>query len=89
MEVKVFNLTDKAELQSITIEACPPDGEPIEINNEMYYVCETECDESGEIKSIGVIPLVAKDPGKIKDIKGYVNCLSIAHKRVSLRKNRK
>jgi|WetSurMetagenome_2_1015567.scaffolds.fasta_scaffold00132_18 hypothetical protein len=81
IEVRIYNVTDKTELDSVTVDTCPRDGDPIEIDHEMYYVCETDCAGTGDIRSIGVIPLVAKDPAKIPDVKDYINCLSVAHKR--------
>lgn len=32
--------------------------------------------------AIGLIPLVVRDPVKVKNIKEYINCLSIAHRKV-------
>jgi hypothetical protein len=33
-----------------------------------------------------VIPLVVKNPDKVANIKDYINCLSVAHRRIQFRK---
>jgi hypothetical protein len=75
-------IIDNINLPSIELDKCPHDGDPMEINQEMYFVCERNCDQEGNILSVGVIPLVVRNPKKIKNIKGYINCLSITHRRV-------
>jgi hypothetical protein len=88
-EVKVFDLVEKIELPSVMVNDCPEDGDPLEINHELYYVCERDCTPKGDISSVGVIPLVVKNPKKVENIDTYLNCLSIAHRRVLFRKEGK
>lgn len=87
-EVRVYNVIDNVVLSSMTFDNFPEEGEPLEINREMYYVCERESDQNGVIESIGVIPLVVKNPKKVENIESYIHCLSIAHRRVRFRKGR-
>jgi hypothetical protein len=82
-----FNVIDQTNLPEITVDRLPVDGDPLEIDREMYYVCETKCKENNGLQKIGVIPLVVKNPTKVQNIKSYIDCLSIAHRRIQFRKN--
>ena len=86
--IKPFNVTDKTELPELSVNQIPADGDPLEINGEMYYVCErSDGKQSGPVE-IGVIPLVVRNPAKVVNIDNYLKCLSIAHRKVQF-KNKK
>ena len=87
VKIRPFNVIDNTGLPEITVNQFPADGDPLEIDREMYYVCETKSKEGDGLQGIGVIPLVVKNPAKIQNIKSYIDCLSIAHRRVQFRKN--
>lgn len=87
VKIKPFNVIDKTELPEITVGQVPVSGDPLEIEKEMYYVCETKSREKGDFQKIGVIPLVVRNPAKVENINSYIECLSIAHRRVQFRKN--
>ena len=87
MKIKPFNVIDKTDLPEITVDQIPVDGDPIEIDREMYYVCETRYEDKNGFQEIGVIPLVVKNPAKVVNIDSYIKCLSIAHRRIQFRKN--
>ena len=76
MKIKPFNVVDHTDLPEITVDQVPVAGDPLEIDREMYYVCETEHKEKDGIQEIGVIPLVVKNPDKVVNIKDYIKCLS-------------
>jgi hypothetical protein len=80
--IKPFNVIDNTELPEISVNKVPTDGDPLEIDREMYYVCEKVFGHQTDIKRIGVIPLVVRNPSKISNIKEYIQCLSIAHRKV-------
>lgn len=86
MKIKPFNVIDQTELPVITVDRIPENGDPIEIEKEMYYACKPGSSVTGEFHEIGVIPLVVKNPSGVANIKEYLNCLSIAHRRVQFRK---
>ena len=88
-DVRVYDVLDKNVLPHFTTGSIPQEGDPVEINHEMYYVCEKNCDPDGNLVSLGLIPLVVRNPREVKNIKEYINCLAIAHKRVQFRKNNK
>jgi hypothetical protein len=88
-EAKIFNVTDKRVLPSMAIEKYPEEGEPLEIEKEVYYVCKKDYGKKGEGITIDVIPLVVRNPGKVENIKSYLDCLSVAHRRVLFRKENK
>ena len=87
VKIKPFNVIDQTDLTEITVDQIPVAGDPQEIDREMYYVCETKSKEKDGLQEIGVIPLVVKNPTKVQNIKSYIDCLSIAHRRIQFRKN--
>ncbi len=80
--LKPINIIDNTELPEISVNHTLTDGDPIEIKGEMYYVCDSsDIKQSGSME-IGVIPLVVRNPAKVTNIKEYIKCLSIAHRKV-------
>ncbi len=77
-----FNVIDNIELPEISVDMIPTDGDPIEIDKELYYVCEKIYDKKFDHPRIGVIPLVVRNPATVVNIKEYIMCLSIAHRKV-------
>jgi hypothetical protein len=88
VKIKPFNVVDQTDLPAITVDQIPVDGDPLEIDREMYYVCETNYKQKNGPPEIGVIPLVVKNPSKVANIKDYIKCLSIAHRRIQFRKEK-
>jgi hypothetical protein len=87
VKIKPFNVIDNTKLPEIMVESIPVDGDPVEIEREMYYVCETDHEEKDGVQEIGVIPLVVRNPGKVANIREYIKCLSIAQRRIQFRKD--
>jgi hypothetical protein len=77
-----FNVVDKAKLPEMLVDQLPSDGDPLEIDGELFYVCENLSLQQSDSPMIGVIPLVVRNPSKVTDIKKYIECLSIAHRKV-------
>ena len=86
--IKPFNVTDNTELPEVSVNQIPAEGDPLEINGEMFYVCDSSDKEKPGSLEIGVIPLVVRNPAKVLNIENYIKCLSIAHRKV-LFKNEK
>ena len=86
VKIKPFNVVDHTDLPEIKLDRLPADGDPIEIEGEMYYACETTNQETDGVRKIGVIPLVVKNPDKVVNINSYIKCLSIAQRRIQYRK---
>lgn len=82
--VKLYDVVADTELPEISVENLPSDGDPIEINNELYFVCERNYSEPAE-PVIGVIPLVVRNPSRVSNIEQYVRCLSMAQRQVQFR----
>lgn len=82
--IKLYNVVDNEELPEIVVDDLPSEGDPIELDNYMYYVCERLIDDQEEPK-IGVIPLVVRNPAHVSNIDKYLQCLSTAHRRVQFR----
>ncbi|HLN20937.1 MAG TPA: hypothetical protein VK213_07595, partial [Bacteroidales bacterium] len=78
--------TDNTDLPEISVYKIPSSGDPIEIENEMYYACDTGSSDDTNEPRVGVIPLVVRNPRKIDNINEYIKCLSIAHRRIQFRK---
>jgi hypothetical protein len=88
VKIKPFNVVDHTALPAITVDQVPVGGDPLEIDREMYFVCETNYQQKGGLQKIGVIPLIVKNPTKVVNIKNYIKCLSIAHRRIQFRKEK-
>jgi len=86
VKIRPFNVIDHTDLPELTVDQLPVDGDPIEIEREMYYVCETNFQEKDSLHKIGVIPLVVKNPTKVVNIESYIKCLSSAQRRIQYRK---
>lgn len=85
--IKPYNVIDNSELPELPVDQLPANGDPLEIKGEMYYVCESPDYKSGSPK-IGVIPLVVRNPAKVRDIQEYIKCLSIAHRKVKFQNDK-
>ncbi|HEX2974402.1 MAG TPA: hypothetical protein VHO68_00560, partial [Bacteroidales bacterium] len=73
------------ELSEMLVDDLPVDGDPFEINGEIYFVCEKNLNDRSK-PVIGVIPLVVRNPSSVSNINHYLDCLSVAHKKVLFRK---
>jgi hypothetical protein len=82
IKIKLYNVIDNTELPEMSVDQIPTDGDPLEINRELYYICENSDQEKSEPQVIGVIPLVVRNPAKVENIETYIRCLSIAHRKV-------
>ena len=85
MKLRPFNVIDHTSLPEIAVDKLPVDGDPLEIERELYFVCEADINEQDEQK-IGVIPLIVKNPAGVENIVSYIKCLRIAQRRVQFRK---
>jgi hypothetical protein len=75
-------------LPGISVDSVPTQGDPVEVDGELYFVCEQTPEQKDNIPVIGVIPLVVRNPQKVKDINKYIDCLSIAHRKVRFRNSK-
>ena len=80
--IKPFNVIDNTKLPEMSIDKILTNGDPLEIEGEMYYICESNSTRQHNSPEIGVIPLVVRNPADVTNIKEYIKCLSIAHKKV-------
>lgn len=80
--IKPFNVIDQTQLPELSVDQLPTDGDPIEIRGEMYYVCESDLKQQTDSPTIGVIPLIVRNPANVSNIETYIKCLSIAHRKV-------
>jgi hypothetical protein len=83
--IRPVNIIDNTELPDVSVSQIPTDGDPIEIKGEMYYVCDSAVQKTPGSMEIGVIPLVVRNPASVSNIEEYINCLSIAHRKVRFR----
>lgn len=83
--IKPFNVIDQSRLPEVSVEQFPTDGDPLEIQGEMYYVCKDVIDQKSDVEVIGVIPLVVRNPSSVSNINEYIRCLTIAHRRVQFK----
>ena len=87
VKIKPFNVIDNTILPEIIVDSVPVDGDPVEIEKEMYYACETNREEKDGVHEIGLIPLVVRNPTNVKNISNYIKCLTIAQRRIQFRKD--
>lgn len=83
--IKPYDVISHEDLPELSVTSIPAHGDPLEISGDLYFVCEMDPFPESGSHTIGVIPLVVKDPAKVTDIKKYVECLSIAHRKVQFR----
>jgi hypothetical protein len=88
ISIKPFNVITNSDLPELMLEEIPSNGDPMEINGDLYFVCERIVVEDTQIPVIGVIPLIISNPAKIPDIKKYIECLSLAHRKVQFRNSK-
>ena len=86
--IKPYNVIDSTDLPEVSVDQIPTDGDPIEINSEMYYACEKSYETKNGLQKIGVIPLVVRNPLKVLDINKYIHCLSLAHRKVQFKNDK-
>jgi hypothetical protein len=86
--IKPFNVIDHTDLPEMSVDQIPTDGDPLEIKGELYYVCEINYKQQSDPLVIGVIPLVVRNPAKVLNINNYIQCLSIAHRKVQFKNDK-
>jgi hypothetical protein len=77
-----------ADLPEVSIDRILTDGDPLEIEGELYFVCEQNYKQPGDLPVIGVIPLVVRNPCNVTNIKNYIQCLSLAHRKVQFKNDK-
>ena len=82
LTIKPFNVIDRMELPELTVDRVPVNGDPLEIDSQMYFICETKNQMTDGRQTVGVIPLVIKNVTKIKNIESYLKSLHIALRRM-------
>ena len=83
--IRPHDVVTHSDLPEMTVDQIPTDGDPLEINGELYFVCEQKYKQKNDYQVIGVIPLVVRNPAKVLNIKKYIECLSIAHRKVQFK----
>jgi hypothetical protein len=86
--IKPFNVVDHTDLPEMRVDQIPAEGDPLEIEGELYYVCENSYKQQSDPPVIGVIPLVVRNPAKVLNIKNYIHCLSLAHRKVQFKNDK-
>jgi hypothetical protein len=86
--IKPFDVVDNTDLPEMKVDQIPTNGDPLEIQGELYFVCEPDYKQQTNLQKIEVIPLVVKNPSKVSNIKEYINCLSIAHRKVQFKNDK-
>ncbi len=86
--IRPYNVIDRTHLPEMSVNQTPSDGDALEIDGEMFYVCEGANRSQSDSSVIGVIPLVVKNPANVKNIQNYLDCLSLAHRKVLFKNNK-
>jgi len=80
-----YDVVAHKDLPEMKVDQFPTDGDPLEIDGELYFVCEQKYKQQADPRMIGVIPLVVRNPANVLNIKKYIECLSIAHRKVQFK----
>jgi hypothetical protein len=83
--IKPYDVVIKVHLPELAVDRIPTDGDPLEIEKELYFVCEGDPGPQTDVLSIGVIPLVVRNPRNVTNISEYIQCLSLAHRKVQFK----
>jgi hypothetical protein len=83
-----YDVVAQANLPEISVDQIPTDGDSLEIGDELYFVCELNYRPQSDFPVIGVIPLVVRNPCMVKNIKNYIQCLSLAHRKVQFKNDK-
>lgn len=86
--IKPYNVITKGQLPEISADQIPAGGDPLEIDQELYFVCEGDSGSQSDIHVIGVIPLVVRNPRDVTNIREYIQCLSLAHRRLQFKNDK-
>jgi hypothetical protein len=86
--IKPFKVVGHTGLPEMSVDKFPTDGDPLEIEGELYFVCEQNYKQHVDPPLIGVIPLVVRNPAKVLNINNYIHCLSIAHRKVQFKNDK-
>ena len=82
------DVVSHADMPEMSVDQIPGDGDPLEIKGELYFVCEQNYKQQSEHPVIGVIPLIVRNPASVLNIKEYIKCLSIAHRKVQFKNDK-
>lgn len=79
--IRPFNSIDHAVLKEVTVDQIPVTGDPIEIDSNMYLICDIHNNVNDGELSVGVIPIVYKT-GNVFNTENYLESLSVALRRL-------
>ena len=80
--IRPFNVIDRTELPEVKVDSVPVNGDPLEIDSQMYYICETINQVADGRQTVGVIPLVIRNATKINSMESYLESLYVALRRM-------
>jgi hypothetical protein len=86
--IKPYNVVTKTHLSEMSVDRIPTEGDPLEIEKELYFVCEGDSGPHRDHPEIGVIPLVVRNPRDVTNIRDYIQCLSLAHRKVQFKNDK-
>lgn len=80
--IKPYNVIDHAELNAVSVERAPVIGDPLEVESEMYLICDIYKQVNDNEHSVGVIPVVYKTEDKSINAENYLESLYVALRRM-------
>lgn len=78
----------EGDLPEVSVDRFPDEGDPIEIEGELFFVCEQDYKPKSDLPVIGVIPLVVRNPASVPNINKYIECLKVAHRKVKFKNDK-
>lgn len=75
--IKPFNVIDRTNLKEVTVDRIPVIGDPVEVDSNMYLICDIHNQVNEGVQSVGVIPLVYKTNNAL-NTENYLESLNVA-----------
>lgn len=76
--IKPYNVIDRTDLKEVTVDRVPVIGDPLEVDSNMYLICDMDNQVNDGGQSVRVVPLVYKNGNKAFNTENYLESLYIA-----------
>lgn len=80
--IKPYNVIDRSDLKEITVDRIPAVGDTLEVDSDLYLVCDIHNVVNDCTQAVGVIPIVYKTENKAFNTENYLESLYVALKRM-------
>jgi len=82
--IRPYNLIDRVDLKELKVDRIPVIGDPVEIDSDMYIICDIHELGNDCRQTVGVIPLVNKTNKELNK-ENYLESLNVALRKMQER----